>query len=523
MLEWIEGLSSARSIDPGRSRVSTPAVGAGAGTATADEHTGPRRAEKGPRAWSRGRIADIIVACMSSPAEPRSSPAGRLALATLGVAVAGLAWMAARTWVLDPRVDSRTVDEEVRRWAQHPTFFAERDGRWVARHPNMPPVTFAATKPASTLRVFVLGGSQAMGDPYVHARRALDGHDLGELGLTNTGGIATWLERYLQRLYPQREIEVVNAAMGNESLTTAAGAYEEIARTGDPDLVIILAGNNEVFQASPGSRSEFERLLARATARFGEQLDRIVAVAEERSTPTYVLTVPTNVRDWLPSYAHQPVAKDSIDRLLDDASDPAPQQRTQVLERLADADHALHDYLVARDDDRGGRHHAALRGYVQAKDRDFNLIRAHSSWNDLVRATSSPEVTAFDLEAALGRQAADGIPGYDLFHDHCHMKLRANMLAAREIAAFHQRHAGLDAVELPELDVSEHLADTLDRLYAIKEGKWRRIRELEEFDALGDRNRVAVQAQFEQARRDLAEVIERSVERYESERDEASP
>jgi hypothetical protein len=350
-----------------------------------------------------------------------------------------------------------------------------------------------------------------MGDPYVHGRSEVEGLDLETLGLTNTGGIATWLERDFQALYPQRRVQAINAAVGSQDLTAAAAVLREISEVGAPDLVIVLCGNNESYNRKFESTGDFDAALQGLTETYARQLQAITTVAREHRLQTYVLTVPTNVRDWLPSDAHQPLAKSDLLDLL------ARKDWQQLLARLRDAGmqhHALYSYFQAKAYEDGGDDESAYASYLAAKDRDFNLIRAHSRWNALVRQTGADLVRVLDLERILRRYAHHGVPGFDLFHDHCHFKVAANLLVARQIALFHQRNENLPAVDLPALDIPEVLRRSLHALYEIKEAKWKRLGELKEFDFLGPENRENVQRQFERESAAL-EAIDRAIGVYE--------
>lgn len=96
----------------------------------------------------------------------------------------------------------------------------------LVRYPR--PVTLPAAKPAHTLRVFVLGESAAQGDP---APRF---------------GLARMLEVLLRERFPQRRIEVVDAAM----VAINSHAILPIARACakcQGDLWVIYMGNNEMI------------------------------------------------------------------------------------------------------------------------------------------------------------------------------------------------------------------------------------------------------------------------------------
>lgn len=97
---------------------------------------------------------------------------------------------------------------------------------WSMARP-MGPHSFAKEKPADSIRIFVLGGSAAQGFP------------------VRDYGIAGQLQTLLEEAYPDRGIEVINAAItavNSHVVLSVAKACLEY----DPDYLIVYAGNNEV-------------------------------------------------------------------------------------------------------------------------------------------------------------------------------------------------------------------------------------------------------------------------------------
>lgn len=98
-----------------------------------------------------------------------------------------------------------------------------------AQAPNVSPDTqyFLAQKPATTFRVVMQGGSTAAGFPY-----------------GRFGSPGAMLQQRLKRLYPDRDIEIINTAMSAVNSYTLLDFADEIAAI-QPDLVLIYAGHNE--------------------------------------------------------------------------------------------------------------------------------------------------------------------------------------------------------------------------------------------------------------------------------------
>ena len=65
----------------------------------------------------------------------------------------------------------------------------------------------------------------------------------------------------------------------------------------------------------------------------------------------------------------------------------------------------------------------------------YPLNRTRPSFNDIVReiASEHDSVTLVDLEAAINAAAPHGLPGRELFVDHCHLNWKGYEVAARSI------------------------------------------------------------------------------------------
>ena len=387
---------------------------------------------------------------------------------------------------------------QIRLWLADPRFFVPVGTRMVTNHPSMVRQTFDIEKPQDEFRVFLLGGSAALGSPYVHSQPEIENVDLGELDLTNTGGIATWVESYFEILYPQRTVRVVNAAASSQDIRTAAAVFTAVVEEGSPDLVLVMSGNNESYAKEYRTSEEFETALAALTTRYAANVATIAALAEQRRVSTYFLSVPTNLRDWFPVGDTNEVPTTRITRAAELAtSTPEAPEIDLLLEAVGDTEHPIYHYVSGLRHFARGNEDAAYTELLAAKDRDYNLIRAHSNWNRAALAAEGTYVRGLDLEQELRSAAEGGVPGFDLFHDNCHLTIEGNAAAARAIANFHQQEAKLHPVDLPKLDVRGYLKRNLEALYAIKAAKWTRIDELGQFEHLGEENRQRIAQQFQ--------------------------
>ncbi len=163
------------------------------------------------------------------------------------------------------------------------------------------------------LRVFVLGGSFAMGSPYLLQRYP----DRG-------GGIPSFLRRALEQANPGRTIEVINVAAGAQNAARVRSIAEQVF-TLSPDLLVIASCNNE-GELPPGALRRFMneqggyRLLKRIVQAgassaaspswytpqdpdtqqvrqgFRDNIRAVLAQAEARQVPVLLATLPVNLR-----------------------------------------------------------------------------------------------------------------------------------------------------------------------------------------------------------------------------------
>jgi len=177
---------------------------------------------------------------------------------------------------------------------------------------------FSARK-GSGFRMFVLGGSFAMGSPYAE----VDGIEVTTLAEpSDRSGIPDWLQLQLSRRSPTRKVEVINAAAGGQNSGRVMDVAFE-ALTLDPDVLLVATGNNEGALAPGRMREQLHRLggfrLLHKLIRPPDDRDRswftaqdpdtvavrnqfrnnllaIVNAAAEQNVPVLLATLPVNLR-----------------------------------------------------------------------------------------------------------------------------------------------------------------------------------------------------------------------------------
>jgi len=344
--------------------------------------------------------------------------------------------------------------------------------------------SFAAAKEPASFRFFVVGGSMAYGyelqDPargsFVHRlesllrqrepSRRIEGVNVGgisyasyrlvglveevldyepDLIVVATGhneflearhyadlvDHASWLDRVLY--------EVRIAHLLRDLLETAQARFARSVRPAapsDPVLQAEYVGERYIVRDAREYRLTLDH--------FTRNLERIIDLARARGIPVMLMTLPSNLRDWPPFHTVTPndAAKQVMERDLNLGVAHLKARRFRAALALARSAIAANEraavfhYLAARSLDGLGDHAAAKRHYVLAKDTDGFPHRALSDFNERVREIAAErDVILVDGEAVFERAARDGIPGNDLFLDHCHPNARGHRLLAEAIAA----------------------------------------------------------------------------------------
>lgn len=312
-------------------------------------------------------------------------------------------------------------------------------GALITCNPTMLRRSFPAVKETGTLRVFIIGSSQAMGSPFVH-------QDLSRISrfLPNEGGLATWLKDYLVFAMPGRRIEIINAARGGCKMTDHLETLREILTQGSPDIIVVMGGNNErynnlYFLDSAAKRDEITSALYPAYQRTIQTMAREVSAAGVKAI---FVTLPSNLRDWLPKAPWEGGLLERFHKEIPEKSYSRKERRPVSKDSCRDLrsqwpqlrENPFAHFFLARCLESEGQIPQALSEFIAARDLDYQFLRVRSVQNEALRSLRGPGISLLDLDTILRGYAYNGIPGNDLFHDYCHMNLRGNKIAGFEIA-----------------------------------------------------------------------------------------
>jgi tetratricopeptide (TPR) repeat protein len=332
-------------------------------------------------------------------------------------------------------------------------------------------------KPANTIRIFCLGSSACASWPH-----------------PATETFSAYLQQALQTAYPEKKIEVVNAAGHGFAAYRTRRVLDEVLQMG-PDAVIVWEGNNEFLEDRnydpPNAWAFFlarhlrtfqwlQSVFASRTKMSGENLkdsahffwtktrqqslrlredpvqfaqvqehfrisfEHMVSQSQRYRVPIVLCTVPVNLRDWLPTVSHNQLSGEKLQHwqklyyqarrcLLEGQYPDGIQAMNQAI--AMESEHAESYFWLGRLLEADGQKTAAWEAYSKARDLDYNPFRAISSFNDLIRALAKENqnrgVYLLDLDNIFAGASQYAAPGFDLFLDYVHPTKPANLLVAQ--------------------------------------------------------------------------------------------
>jgi tetratricopeptide (TPR) repeat protein len=324
--------------------------------------------------------------------------------------------------------------------------------------PDPPADIFLTDKPENGYRIFVLGGSTAAGYPY--AENVM---------------FSRILDFQLREVFPDKHIEVVNAAMSAVCSYTLLDFMDEIL-SNEPDAILIYAGHNEfygalgvasteslgrirgfvkfylelqrvktfllirngvgklrkwinrVFSGEAASESGgtlMERVVAEQTIpyvspiyelgkrQFAGNLRDILKKAKAAGVPVLLSEVVSNIRD------HKPFVSVAVDN-------------------LPPAETAYHE---ARRLEQEKKFDEAKSAYYRAKDLDALRFRASEELNAIIHQVAAEfDVPVVPMKACFEAASPHGLIGANLILEHLHPNVDGYFLMASAFFDAMQRH-----------------------------------------------------------------------------------
>ena len=396
-------------------------------------------------------------------------------------------------------------------------------------------ISVARQKPPNTKRIFVLGGSAALGVPY------------------SAYSFSRVLEVMLDNAYPEQEFEVYNVAMTAINSHVVLPIARECAEL-DPDLFIVYMGNNEVVGPyGPGSvikvfqpnlsiirlsvwakttrTGQFmddmigtfgnktsapkqwlgmdifvdkkvpasDARLNNVYSHFESNLSDIIKIGRKAGARVLVSTVASNIQDSFPFASSHSNSLSETDlqnwtRAFEEVQKEMAQhnysEALALIEEceLLDKEHALLTYEKARCFDNLGQEKQAREAFIKARDLDALRFRTDSTLNERARRTvhsfSDEGVQLIDAEQLFGgtAESTNSIAGYDEFFEHVHLTFEGNYKLAKAI--FHKLPAVVPEIAETEESNTPNLQACAEQLAW---NSWGKIKQLNGIIPLIDR------------------------------------
>lgn len=329
-------------------------------------------------------------------------------------------------------------------------------------------VYFKKEKSKNSFRIFIQGGSTAAGFPY-----------------GRWGSLQGMLEQRFKRLYPNKEIEIINTAMAAVNSYTLLDFVDEIIEH-QPDLVLIYAGHNEylgimgVGSAFAAKGGRFATLLHLKCKdwRLYQLLQKIYYLAfapdaqPSKTNKTLMSQVAREKEIHLDSDLYQQGIKQFtgnlslilekyqaagipvvLGNLVSNESGQIPFSSVNTVDwqaykagltknnadaeiaRLnniaADQKSAENYYQLALNLQLLARYKEAKQAFVLAKDHDLLRFRAPSRFNEVITNLAKKyNVSVADVQGVFKRHSANAIIGNNLVLEHLHPTVEGYFLLA---------------------------------------------------------------------------------------------
>tara|TARA_B100000745_G_scaffold300377_1_gene254093 strand:+ start:1164 stop:2981 length:1818 start_codon:yes stop_codon:yes gene_type:complete len=374
--------------------------------------------------------------------------------------------------------------------------------------PNVSPDTvfFRDRKGDDTFRIMIQGGSTTAGFPY-----------------GRWASLTGMLEQRFKRLYPDKQIDIINTAMAAVNSYTLLDFVDEIIAE-KPDLVLIYAGHNEylgvmgvgsAFAAKggrgatllylklknlriyrlvesvyvslmtpdkqDGSAEDGRTLMSKVAreksipfdselyhagiAQFSGNLELILSKYQAAGIPVMIGTLASNEKDQIP---FSEVAEK--DALFPDIGVKKP--AALIAEYHSKLEQTPHDagyaYTLGYLYEQQGQYEQALTYYTQAKDFDLLRFRAPEAFNQVIRSAAETfGAVVVDSQQLIRKDTDHGIIGNQHMLEHLHPNVRGYFKLGEAFGEAIRQHnyLGNEQPVIPSAFWTDQPVVNVDKLY----------------------------------------------------------
>ena len=362
-------------------------------------------------------------------------------------------------------------------------------------------VYFKKEKSEDSFRIFIQGGSTAAGFPY-----------------GRWGSLQGMLEQRFKRLYPNKEIEIINTAMAAVNSYTLLDFVDEIIEQ-KPDLILIYAGHNEYLGimgvgsafAAKGGRfatlmhlklkdwrlyqllqklysfamsSEVEPdksnktlmsqvakekeiplnsdLYQQGIVQFTDNMALILQKYQSAGIPVVLGNLVSNESGQVPFSSVENVDWQKVTSSLN--KDHTSREIERLNNKLSVTNNAENYYQLAMNLQLSGRFKEAKQAFVLAKDNDLLRFRAPSEFSVIIKSLAKQYGAGLvDVQAMFDKNSVTGIIGNKLILEHLHPTVEGYFLLAEAYVDFIIEHKLIDS------EISSAITSTT--AYAIEQAR----------------------------------------------------
>jgi len=250
------------------------------------------------------------------------------------------------------------------------------------------------------------------------------------------------LEDELKRVLPKFDFEIVNCGMGAYDAYRTRLIGEEIINY-DPDLVIVIVGNSEFLTTRKVNRFRYQGLLSRskifriitdninpsvnidnlpdANRYYKENLRKLFEKIKQKDIGAILCTLPVNYRYYncTSNVELKHLVFNMLYRHFNDHS-----MAKKLLETLKD-NKELESYIYYESgklSDKKNQYERAYNFYRKELNSFEYTFTCPPDRNDLIRSIAKDEkIVLADIQKKFVHVAPNGLPGFDLFKDNCHV------------------------------------------------------------------------------------------------------
>lgn len=335
-------------------------------------------------------------------------------------------------------------------------------------------VYFKKEKSEDSFRIIIQGGSTAAGFPY-----------------GRWGSLQGMLEQRFKRLYPEKEIEIINTAMAAVNSYTLLDFVDEIIDQ-QPDLILIYTGHNEYLgimgvgsafafqggrlatlmhlkfknwrlyqllqkfysfafaadmQLSKSNKTLMSQVAKEKEIVFDSHLyqqgieqftDNMTSILQRYQTagiPVVLGNLVSNERGQVPFSSVENIDWQSIKKSLN--KDKASAEIARLKASLSVNKNAANYYQLALNFELLGYFDDAKQAFLLAKDYDLLRFRAPSEFNVIIESLARQYgADLVDVQAIFNKHSDQGIVGNKLILEHLHPTIEGYFLLAEAYVDF---------------------------------------------------------------------------------------